>query len=225
MYVPRQYQMDDDHLRSFLAEPRAGELVTATATGPDATMLPVVYHPGEGPHGTFVAHMSRVNPQWQVPTIGEALLILGGAHGFVTTEWMPGVRAAGTAVPTWNYLTVHAFGRVIVHDDEAWAARAAAELADRLEPGYDVDALPEPYRTGQLRAIVGIEFPVSRLLGKAKLSQNRSVSDLEAIVAGMRDNGMDELARETELTACPYAAHRDEVVTAAAERKAVSTTL
>jgi transcriptional regulator len=214
--------MDDDRLRSFLAEPRAAELVTATATGPDATMLPVVYHPEEGPHGTFVAHMSRVNPQWQAQWVGEGLLILRGAHGFVTTGWMPDVRAAGTAVPTWNYLTVHAFGRLIVHDDEAWAARAAAELAERLEPGYDLDALPEPYRSGQLRAIVGIELQVTRILAKAKLSQNRSVSDLDAIVAGLRDNGMDALADETEQIACPYAAHRDEVVSAAAERKAVS---
>ncbi|WP_051208580.1 FMN-binding negative transcriptional regulator [Propionicicella superfundia] len=219
VYVPRQYEMDDEHLRRFLAQPRAGDLVTVTPHGPEATLLPVVYHPDDGPHGSFIAHMSRVNPQWRAEIIGEALLILTGPHAFMTTRWMPDVLAAGTAIPTWNYLSVHAYGRLVIHDDEQWACRAAAELAELLEPGYDVDALPEPYRSGQLRAIVGIELQVTRVVAKAKLSQNRSLSDLAEIVAGLRDAGLDELATETEQIACPYAARRDEVVTQAAANR------
>lgn len=218
MYIPRQYAMDADRLARFFAEPQAGQLVTATADGPEATILPVFHRSSTRGHGSFVAHMSRINPQWQRKTIGEALLILSGPDGYVSSTWMPEVLAAGKAIPTWDYLTVHAYGRLIVHDDPEWARDAAAELTQALQPGYDMDALPEPYRTGQLRAIVGIELQVTRVEAKAKLSQNRSLGDLEALVDNLRANDASALADEVQSIACPYAAQRDEVVSAAAER-------
>lgn len=220
MYIPRQYSMSDERLQRFLDEAEAGQLVTATANGLQATLLPLVFRRREDGSGSFVAHMARVNPQWQLPALGEALLILHGPEGYVGTEWMPDVREAGTAIATWNYLTVHVYGNLIVHDDPQWAWDAADELARRYEPDYDIEALPEPYKTGQKRAIVGIELEVVRCEGKAKLSQNRSVGDLETIVAGLRETGSDAMADEVENIACPYAAMRDDAVTAAAQRRA-----
>jgi transcriptional regulator len=44
-----------------------------------------------------------------------------------------------------------------------------------------------------LRGIVGIEIPVTRLDGRAKLSQNRPAADIAGVVAGLRadDPGSD----------------------------------
>lgn len=212
MYVPRAFAMDDDRLKQFLAEPRSAQLVTATATGPDATLLPVMFRPEDGPHGTFVAHMSRVNPQWRSERHGESLLILSGPDGHIASVWTPQAKAAHTAVPTWNYLAVHVFGHLVVHDDPSWVKRAVTELARAFEPDYDIDELAEPYGGALIRAVVGIELRVTRILAKAKLSQNRSVEDLDSIVNALRTGGSDELADETAQLACPYAAHRDDVV-------------
>jgi len=40
-----------------------------------------------------------------------------------------------------------------------------------------------------LRGIVGVEIPIVRLAGKAKLSQNRSAADIAGVVAGLRADG------------------------------------
>ena len=43
-----------------------------------------------------------------------------------------------------------------------------------------------------LGAIVGIEIPLARLIGKWKMSQNRPAADHPGIVAGLREAGSDD---------------------------------
>ncbi|HMJ78589.1 MAG TPA: FMN-binding negative transcriptional regulator, partial [Iamia sp.] len=47
---------------------------------------------------------------------------------------------------------------------------------ERNEP-WSVDDAPDDYVAATLKGIVGIELPLTRLVGKAKLSQNRSEAD------------------------------------------------
>lgn len=231
MYVPRHNAMDPLRISELLRPVRAMQLVTATAAGPQVTLLPLIYEPprpGGGPRedadgrpdlGRFIGHMSRVNPQWQSPVLGDALVVVEGADAYVSTRWMPDQLAAGVAIPTWNYETVHAFGTLVVHDDVRWARDAAVALTTRFEPDYDFDALPRTLREGSLRAIVGIEVVVTRIEAKSKLSQNRTVGDLRTIIEALRDQGDGELADQTERWSCPYAAQRDEAVSQAAQRR------
>jgi transcriptional regulator len=93
-------------------------------------------------------------------------------------------------VPTWNYSAVHLIGEVRVHHDPEWLRAAVEELTDehersREEPWQVADA-PSSYVDGQLRGIVGVELTVTEVQGKAKLSQNRSRSDRDGVVAGLR---------------------------------------
>ena len=48
---------------------------------------------------------------------------------------------------------------------------------------------PAEYVEKLLGAIVGVEIPVTRLIGKWKLSQNRSVADRQGVVAGLERDG------------------------------------
>jgi transcriptional regulator len=50
---------------------------------------------------------------------------------------------------------------------------------------WSVDDAPEPYVAGQLRAIVGVEIRISRIEAKFKLSQNRSIADVDGAIAGL----------------------------------------
>jgi transcriptional regulator len=96
-------------------------------------------------------------------------------------------------VPTWNYSAVHFTGRATVHDDPAWLLDAVTRLTDRHEQRrsepWAVGDAPERYLEKQLRAIVGIEFAVEQVEGKAKLSQNRDDADFAGVVAGLRREG------------------------------------
>jgi len=96
-------------------------------------------------------------------------------------------------VPTWNYVTVHAWGRPrVVHDDD-WLRRQIEDLTDSRESlraaPWKVDDAPPDFITAQMRGIIGIEIPISRIEGKWKMSQNRPEADRAGVVAGFREAG------------------------------------
>jgi transcriptional regulator len=99
----------------------------------------------------------------------------------------------GRVVPTWNYLTAHVYGRLVVHDDPIWVGALVRRLTDKHETHsaqpWSVDDAPAHFIAGQLRAIVGVELVISRIEAKAKLSQNRPVADIDGVVAGLQARG------------------------------------
>jgi transcriptional regulator len=54
---------------------------------------------------------------------------------------------------------------------------------------WAVTDAPEDYIASQIRGIVGLEIPVSRLEGKWKVSQNKSDQTRESIEQGLEDLG------------------------------------
>ena len=180
MYTPRHFAMTDEHVRSLLATAETAQLVTAHETGPVATLLPLTWRPdaaGEG-LGSLVFHVTRVNPVWKEPHLGEALAILSGPDGYIDADWYAS-NAEAPGVPTWNYVTVHAYGPLVVHDDAEW-----------------------------LRAIVGIELPIARVEAKAKLNQNRTPADIAGAIAGLRSVGNAPLADVMDEVSVPHAEQR-----------------
>src|SRR5204862_5638342 len=98
-------------------------------------------------------------------------------------------REHGRVVPTWNYVTAHVHGTVLVHDDRDWVERNVRALVARHEARrpdpWSVDDAPAEYVEGQLRAIVGLEVRITRIEAKLKLSQNRSTEDVEGAIDGL----------------------------------------
>lgn len=50
---------------------------------------------------------------------------------------------------------------------------------------------PEAFVTAQLRSIIGVRLPVTRIAGKRKMSQNRSEADREGVAAGLAASERD----------------------------------
>jgi transcriptional regulator len=198
MYVPAHFKPDDASVVALLGSGRAANLITATSEGLMATMLPLVWdgpdaRPGLGPWGALLGHVARNNGQWKAPPIGEAMVILAGPDAYISPAWYSTKREHGRVVPTWNYITVHAYGRLVVHDDPTWVEANVRRLSEhheapRPEP-WSVDDAPPPYIEGQLRAIVGVEILIDRVEGKWKLSQNRSDADIAGAIEGLEATG------------------------------------
>ncbi|QIK75564.1 FMN-binding negative transcriptional regulator [Nocardioides piscis] len=191
MYTPPFNRADDeDALRAFVAEVRAGWWVTnGGQAAPLATYLPVIWR-----GGTVIAHLARANPHWREIGSGTpALVIVTGPDAYVSPTWYAAKAEHGKVVPTWNYSAVHLSGLARVHDDPAWLRMAVEELTDEHERGRDapwqVSDAPGSFVDGQLRGIVGVELTVSRVEGKAKLSQNRTRADRAGVVDGIRQGG------------------------------------
>jgi transcriptional regulator len=198
MYVPEHFAMDDAAVRDLLVHHGAGDLVTTTDLGLVSTLLPFVYDPGPGPRGSLLGHFARNNEHWRLPPLGEALVILRGPDAYITPNWYASKTEHGRVVPTWNYVTAHVHGRLMIHDDPAWVeanvrALSAKHEASRAQP-WSVDDAPEPYIEGQLKAIVGIELVIDRVEGKWKLSQNRSDADIAGTIDGLEASGEDRVS-------------------------------
>ena len=191
MYIPAHFAADDATLVRLLAHPSAADLVTATADGLLATPLPLLFDPHPGSHGALVGHLARNNDQWRRPPIGEAMVILRGPEAYVSPGFYPSKTEHGRVVPTWNYVTAHVYGRLIVHDDPEWLATLVRDLTDRHEAAmatpWSVDDAPEKFVAGQLRAIVGVEIAISRIEAKVKMSQNRPDADIDGVIGGLAE--------------------------------------
>ncbi len=194
MYVPKHFAMSDDQVHELLTGAGAADLVTAHGSGLVATYLPFVFDPDAGEHGSLITHVARNNRQCSEPVLGEAMVIIHGADHYISPRWLPSLGLAGTVVPTWDYLTVHAYGRLIVHDDAAWTEAAVRRLTRAHETQYTLDHLPADHLERMLRAIVGIELQLTRVEAKAKMSQNKSPEDVRGIVEGLRSDAGDDAA-------------------------------
>jgi transcriptional regulator len=152
----------------------------------------------------LLGHLARPNPQAAELDGVEVMVIFPGPHAYISPGWY----AAGPAVPTWNYATVHAYGEARVIADRDWLAGLLRRLSDRHESRettpWQMQDLPEAFLSGMLGGIVGFEIAVSRLEGKFKLSQNRPAIDRPRIIAALeaRDDadshGVARLMKERE---------------------------
>lgn len=191
MYTPPFNRAnDDEELRALVAHVRAGWLVTnGQDAAPSATYLPVVWRGDR-----LIAHFARANPHWrEIETETPSLVIVTGPDAYVSPAWYAAKAEHGKVVPTWNYSAVHLTGLARLHDDPEWLRTAVEELTNehervREEPWHVADA-PGSYIDAQLRWIVGVELSLTKVEGKAKLSQNRSRADREGVVAGLRRSG------------------------------------
>jgi transcriptional regulator len=204
MYIPAHFAAADATTRELLAKHGAADLITLTADGLLATMLPFAYEPATGEQGALYGHVARNNDQWRKPALGESLAIVRGPDAYVSPSWYATKAEHGRVVPTWNYVTAHVYGQLVVHDDPQWvedvvrrltAKHEAARLTSPGQPAaWSVDDAPRAFIDGQLRAIVGLELQITRIETKAKLSQNRPVSDVAGVVAGLTARGDDRNA-------------------------------
>lgn len=197
MYVPAHFAVDEAAVHELLARHGAADLVTLTDEGLIATMLPFIFVPpgenGGGEHGSLHGHLARNNPQWKLPARGESLAIVRGPDAYISPNFYASKAEHGRVVPTWNYVTAHVYGELIVHDDPEWTESVVRRLTGKHEAAsprpWAVDDAPRAYIEGQLRAIVGIELLVTRVEAKAKLSQNRPEQDVAGVITGLRERG------------------------------------
>ena len=187
-------------------------MVTVTEQGLVATLLPFIYVPpgdqgAAGPRpagqlGALHGHLARNNDQWKLLAAGESLAIVRGPDAYITPGWYASKVEHGRVVPTWNYVTAHVYGRLVVHDDPVWTEDLVRRLTTKHEAYRDrpwsPDDAPRPFIEGQLRAIVGIELEITRIEAKAKLSQNRPPADVDGVIAGLRARGDEESADAVE---------------------------
>jgi transcriptional regulator len=196
MYRPASFRADDRETAFGIidAYPFA-TIVSRGHGGMSGNHLPLLLARDRGSNGSLLGHMARANPQWkEFESGGEVLVMFQGPHAYVSPRWYK----ERLNVPTWNYVTVHAYGkpRIMTSEVELWSLleRLVGTFEARAERPWRMD-LPGDFVKELLGAIVGFEIPISRLEGKLKLSQNRDPDDARGALAGLSESA-DPMARD-----------------------------
>ena len=206
MYLPAHFAESRPRvLRDFVAAHPLGLLVTQNRGGGiDANSVPFFLDADDdATPGVLRAHVARANALWkETRDDADVLVVFQGPQGYVSPAWYPSKAEHGKVVPTWNYLMVQARGRLRAIDDKVWLRAFVTRLTDHHEgrrpaPWAVTDA-PADFIEATLGAIVGIEIRLTSLVGKWKVSQNRSAADRAGVVAGLLHE-RDETALAAEV--------------------------
>lgn len=206
MYVPAHFEEpSQDILHGLIESHPLGILITNGESGLDANHIPFDLDRTKGEYGTLYCHVARNNAVWQDVAAGdEVLVVFRSADAYISPNWYPSKHEFHKQVPTWNYIVVHAHGRITVHDDERHVRRNVAKLTHRHEASQPVpwkmgDA-PREFTASMVKAIVALEIEITRLVGKAKLSQNKEQRDIHSAGEALIAQG-DEQIGQAMLTA------------------------
>ncbi len=199
MYQPKHFEQTDAQLlRALMQDHPLATLVTTGADGVTADHIPLKYDPSAGPHGTLLGHVARANPLWQHAQGQTVLAVFQGPQAYVSPSWYASKALHHKVVPTWNYTVVHAYGVLEAVDDAAWVHSFVSGLTQQHEAGRDapwaVTDAPADYVQQMLRMIVGIRIPLTQLVGKWKVSQNRGQADRQGVAAGITQDNPAALA-------------------------------
>jgi transcriptional regulator len=202
MYIPEHFSIKSTNvLHGIIQAHPLGTLVTMTPDGLDANHIPFELNSEQN---LLTAHVARANPVWQQCGDGmDVMVIFRGKESYVSPNWYPSKHESHRQVPTWNYVVVHAHGRLTVQNEEKFVRGVVARLtrtheANEPKPWKMGDSAPE-YIDGMIKAIVGIEIAITRLEGKAKLSQNREERDRLNAAEVLSGKGEAELAQAMRL--------------------------
>ena len=187
MYIPRHFAVTEAATLNHFINNNSFGLLTSQHQGRlCASHVPFLYDPTAG---ILTGHLAKANPQHEDLDGQEVLVVLQGAHGYISPTWY-----AGPGVPTWNYQAVHICG-------QAQCFSAPDELKDvvnGLTQQHEQD-LPEPwtptYDERMLHAIIGFRIHITSIEGKFKLNQNRSAADRQGVVDHLDPQHQAELLK------------------------------
>jgi transcriptional regulator len=192
MYSPKLYREDRRNILEFIRQNEFATLVLFDGEKPIASHL-LVEVVEDGERVNIYGHMSRANPLWKLfESDREALVIFQGPHTYISATWYDHVN-----VPTWNYISVHAYGRPSLVTDHNEMYALLSRLVERHEADhtYRMETLPQDFVEKEMKGIAAFKVEVTRLEAAFKLSQNRNDTDYQNIIIEL-EKREDELSTQ-----------------------------
>ncbi len=185
MYIPRSFRLPDREAVRFVEANPFAVLFSATATGePIATHLPLVFSAAANPR-RVVGHLALANDHWRHLDNARVLAVFSGPHAYIAPTWYESMPN----VPTWNYVAVHIHGTCRVVREPGLRLETITRLTRAMEPDSPIPAAlmaedhpDHRYYRQLVEAVVAVEILVDRIEGKAKLGQNHTPSEREAVI-------------------------------------------
>jgi transcriptional regulator len=190
MHIPKHFEVtDSDEIFSFIEENAFGQLISRVDGRLFSTHLPFLVSKDRT---RIIAHLARQNPQLTEIEGQEVLITFQGPHDYISPSWY-----SGPGVPTWNYQSVHVYGKCKVFNEYGRLKEVVESLTNQYESGFEKPWRPE-YKATMLDAIAGVEIVISEVQCKYKLSQNRSADDQNLVIDKLKIAGAKKLAEAME---------------------------
>ena len=190
MYIPPSFvETDRSTLHDFIESHSFATLISQHDGEPFASHVPLLLDRDAGPHGRLIGHFAKANPQAETAVNQTVLAIFHGPHAYISPQWY----AAQNVVPTWNFVAVHAYGRLVPIDDRDRLASVIRKTVETYEQTratpWSLDTPDADFLGKLLNAIVGFEIEIERIEGKWKLNQNHPTERREKVIAGLNSTG------------------------------------
>lgn len=199
MYIPPLFEeANPTQLHDFIEQHSFGILVSPVEGIPVATHLPFLLSRNDGPFGSLIGHTARANPQCAAAAGQAALAIFQGPHAYISPTWYE----AENVVPTWNYVAVHATGKLHIIDDE----KTLSDLVGRMTDFYE-RSMPKPwtfdgsttFAKRLLSQIIGFRIEIETLEGKWKMSQNQTTERQAKVAAALTQSSNPDARAVAEI--------------------------
>ncbi|MDQ3799152.1 MAG: FMN-binding negative transcriptional regulator [Acidobacteriota bacterium] len=181
MYIPSFFaETDEEKLLAFMREFNFATLVTAEDDFPAASHLPFIIEK-RGEKIILSAHVARANSQWRQFENKEALVIFHEPHAYIS----PLLYGEKNNVPTWNYVAVHAYGKIETFKTAEENLAFLAKMVEAFDPDYfrtDWQEISDDYKIKLAGGVVAFEIEVTDLQGKKKLNQNKPGKSAENVI-------------------------------------------
>ncbi len=195
MYTPSSFKEENpDVLFELIETYNFGVLFSQHGEAPEATHLPFLVDKNRGANGTLIAHFAKANKHWKsLDESKEVLAVFQGPHTYITPSWYKNRET----VPTWNYATVHVFGKPkVIHNlDELreMVTRLTHFHEDQVDSDWSLEESGKHFEI-DLKAITGLEIEITRMEGKFKFNQNRKEEDQRNVIENLEKLGEKDVS-------------------------------
>ena len=189
MYIPKQFKLDDEEtIYQFIEKYSFATLFSQHNGEPYATHLPLVFYKSEN---ALYGHFARPNEQWKDAENQQVLAIFHGPHAYISPSWYETTKA----VPTWNYVAIHVYGKMELIEDQNVILESLNDMVKKYESPdspYNLNDVDPAYIDGLSKGIVAFKIHITKIEAKAKLSQNHSVERQELVIKQLENTSQQD---------------------------------
>ncbi|WP_160726039.1 FMN-binding negative transcriptional regulator [Bacillus sp. USDA818B3_A] len=196
MYIPKHFKIiDEGTIYDFIEKYSFATLFSQHKGEPCATHLPLILNKNEN---ALYGHFARPNEQWKDAENQQVLVIFQGPHCYISPSWYESMKA----VPTWNYVSIHVYGKMEIIEDQKVIFDSLNDMVNKYESPaspYQLSDVNPSFIEGMSKGIVAFRINITKMEGKAKLSQNHPVERQELIIKALENTSHQDNLQVAEL--------------------------
>ena len=177
MYPPKHHtETDTNKIHQVIQAYPFASLISQAKGEVLVTQLPLMLDATRGDKGILIGHIDKNNPHSQNLDSQNITVLFQGPDCYIS----PNVYSS-KQLPTWNYITVEVKGKATTLKTNDETLDSIEKMTRTLETGGNPYVINREDKRIQslMNYIVGFEISIESLLGRFKLSQDKSEQDTQ----------------------------------------------